>query len=1321
MSLLKKIPYLILIIVSIVNAEPTSEIVTSEEIVTVTKEWVETQENVISKISSSLKNVSNTLKKQQKDFKKKTLKLKKVDKITDKMLEEAAEQKQLIKAKLENLKVKRQQLRDNLDQHISHVAKLPIKAQKEITLYKQAIKLEKSHIELLNKKAKLFIKQINIAMQWHSKLQTKRIQTIIKEHKQIIELTQTELKHIQEKFILETDEHHKSLENLESLENITDTMMDESAQSKQDINNKLEKLRVERQTAQGFLENYSTRLMELQTALEKLPQSKELKIIQKQTATEIEQYTILYQQLASLEKVHLEQLNTKNITIIKQTLLALEWHSQLKHARIKRFINKQEQTINTSKINLVKNKESLDLEQKDLPNKIITLKTAESTVEALKIKFEKAVLDNHAAEVEAKNLDLEYQSTDSDLKHLNSDFEQLQIKLETMRKTPPVEEEQLPIHEKRIAILENKIKLKEQILNLKQQQLDIIKQQFEQANKRVTLNVEWYDKIRTVYLAQQEQELEKHIRQEQRHYFKQADDLRQKLDLIPDLEQNSIQRYLLEVKIQVANELAQRAMRQLKVRHVNEQLEQWYKTVDAQKELKEVLQGHVDGINVILKELTKLLQEIKSLEISLQDKTKILKQQLNMAVEQSKTLTEKNLQYNTTTQQELTTLHSSLRQELSKLPSLLKQGNKLLTLLEEVYKDNVHQALVRQRILPATIDGWQNMLTEITTIPKVFFEQLKFIQDSFFQSLQQTTNKNWIIFGTIMLIWTMLIIWFRFWSNKVLKDAPSNKKYLLRLWHKNSVTIIFASGFLLFMWITKPNQASVLFSLILIGVFLASKLLLNFAWLILSQLQESNKFYPQVRRIVIIISILIIITAQIHLLSEGQVSLGVRDLIDSVFMILLSLAIPILFSIRKFIIAPLEVYVQGYLLNITKLLLLTLPIIILTISILGIVGYITLGWIIIKYLSMLLSVLLGWMIIQLFTDILIGIWKNIALKQGVYGSLWAEDLIPLIHSILRLALFGVAIVSLLWLTGWYSDVAIREGIDNVLHYPLATFNNGNHITVISIFTSILMIWIVFWFGSWTRRITYRWIFSNITDSGIRHSLSIFTQYTIIVLGLTTTLKVIGVDPTALSVFAGALGVGIGFGMRSLVANFISGVLLLIERPLRVGDLIDIGGNSKGVVKRIGIRSTVIETEDKKIAVPNSRVIDRPFTNLGKDEDNEDENEKIIIEVSCENDPHLVKKLLTNTMKKIPAILEEPKSNVLLAEFIHNKMSFSISYKVTNLAEPEEVKSQLLFDIWDQFKANKIKISQTISESLSSNGNSNYGKGNDDDFIQLFLK
>lgn len=266
----------------------------------------------------------------------------------------------------------------------------------------------------------------------------------------------------------------------------------------------------------------------------------------------------------------------------------------------------------------------------------------------------------------------------------------------------------------------------------------------------------------------------------------------------------------------------------------------------------------------------------------------------------------------------------------------------------------------------------------------------------------------------------------------------------------------------------------------------------------------------------------------------------------------------------------------------------------------------------------------------------------------------------------------------------------------VFNFPLVTFDNGNQLKLIDIILAVLVVWIVFWLAGWFRGISYRWFFLNIADVGIRHSLSVFIQYIVLFIGFLIVFKIIGIDPTALSVFAGAMGVGIGFGMRDVVNNFISGILLLVERPLRVGNFVTIG-SLKGTVKRIGIRSLVLEGEDdQKIIVPNSKVISGSFTNSGEflEEDAEGLIEKTTIKigVSYHSDPHLVEDVIKGILETMPNILSDPAPQVHLLEFADLKMNFAISYFVdSKCVETSEVKSKMLFSIWDRFKVAGIRL------------------------------
>ncbi|MDM8557996.1 mechanosensitive ion channel domain-containing protein [Candidatus Parabeggiatoa sp. HSG14] len=1140
----------------------------------------------------------------------------------------------------------------------------------------------------------------------------------LEERQRVIVKAQTKLENVQKSLQAKELELKKKLASLAENDKITEKMQEKAAEERQTVNQTLEEIRLARQRVQTEHDKVNQRFTELDKSLKELTQyPREIQTVaQNQRITEKEKELALYKQAVEIGQQHLEMFKTQTELVVKQAIIAIEWHKQLHTIPQEHQIQEKEQTIVETKTALKQREETLTAEKKDLPNKIVTLETTEATAEILRKKTEKAMLDTQTAEVEVQNLTLEYQSTETNWKNQSTSLEKQQEKLETFRKTPPVEVEYKPLSEKRIAVFENNIELQKKLLEVGQQELALIKQRIEQAKKRLVLSTEWYSKLQPVYQLRQNQELENHIQQEQLNHLARAAKLRQKLNLIPDLEENFAQRYLLKIQIQEANELAQRATLQLKIRHLHEQFQEWRKNAEEQKKIKDVTQKQLDHEKVILTELNTALQEIQVLQELQQNKMTLLEKKQEVTQKLSDTLSGKPLKLNSQAQKLLAKLKVTLQKELDKMPPLLKKGHELLVFLEENYTENTRRALLRQRKLPTGTTEWWSLLKEIGTIPNLIMQQLQFTGRGFMQAFQQTTHKNWIILGVALFIWlvvaTLIPIWYTRLAQIKVDISSGNLLLGLHLWHKNMLSIAIAGIFVLLLWLTQPSQLTIVVTLILLLGWLGIKLLINLSGLLLapkskglllavnSKSRDAIKLHRQVRWNLILISTLAVIITLIHLEYEGLIglSLAARDLVDSLFMVMLSLLIPPFMHVRTSILTSMQRSAKGYWRVVINLVTLLVPAAILVVSILGIIGYITLGWTIAKYLSVFLLVLMGWLVAQGVVTDLVNFWKNVVLERSSYGSLWAEDIIPLIHSLIGLLLLGGAVVALLWLTGWYSDVAIQEGTGKVFHFPLLTFENGNTITILNVLTSILMIWAVFWFGGWSRRVSYRWVFLNVKDTGIRHSLSVFIQYAIVVFGLLFSLKTIGIDPTALSVFAGAIGVGLGFGMQNIVSNFISGILLLIERPLRVGNVVDIAG-SKGTVKHIGIRSMVLQGEDdKEIIVPNSKVVTGTFTNsgesyLGSDEE-EEELEKMTLKIgiSYDSNPHLAENILKDVLDSISEIVTDPEPQVYLSEFADSKMTFSINYSVdTANVESSEIKSKVLFAIWDRFRVAGITI------------------------------
>jgi potassium efflux system protein len=419
-------------------------------------------------------------------------------------------------------------------------------------------------------------------------------------------------------------------------------------------------------------------------------------------------------------------------------------------------------------------------------------------------------------------------------------------------------------------------------------------------------------------------------------------------------------------------------------------------------------------------------------------------------------------------------------------------------------------------------------------------------------------------------------------------------------------------------------------------------------------------------------------------------SAQLRDANDSIFMLFLCLLTVPAINLRRMALARLENQVRNrYWLLAGQLASLLFPLGILVAGGLGLIGYINLAWTVARSLTWLVAVLAGWLVARGLLSDAVAWLKPYAMQHSArYGLLWTQDIIPLLHKLAKLGLLTLAALFLFKLNGWHTD---SDFMRDILAYALFEIGQAE-VTVQALLLSLFAVWIVGWLGKWSRQITYRWILSGIADLGVRHSLSVFTQYTVVLIGGVIVLRIIGLDLTTFTVFAGALGVGIGFGLQNITNNFISGLLLLIERPLRNGDLVELG-NAKhgGEVTRIGIRSLTIKTWDnKEVIIPNSELISSAFTSWTHSDNIL--REELYLGVSYESDPAKVENILNRILADHPGVLKTPEPKVYFWEFADSALTFRYQYFV-NLRETDrhEVKSSVLHHIWNDFKQAGVEI------------------------------
>ncbi|HDK03784.1 MAG TPA: mechanosensitive ion channel family protein, partial [Gammaproteobacteria bacterium] len=225
-----------------------------------------------------------------------------------------------------------------------------------------------------------------------------------------------------------------------------------------------------------------------------------------------------------------------------------------------------------------------------------------------------------------------------------------------------------------------------------------------------------------------------------------------------------------------------------------------------------------------------------------------------------------------------------------------------------------------------------------------------------------------------------------------------------------------------------------------------------------------------------------------------------------------------------------------------------------------------------------------------------------------------------------------------------------------------------------------------------RRMAEHWLVGVRMERGAREALVTITGYVSLAVGLLVVLSVAGVNLTNLAIIAGALSVGIGFGLQNIVNNFVSGIILLFERPIKTGDWIVVG-DVEGHVKRISVRSTIIQTFDwADVIVPNSDLISGKVTNwMLRDPWG---RVRVPVGVAYGSDTALVKELLLEVAKAHPAVLpggHVPAPIVLFLGFGDSALNFELRCFIRNVDRRIGVLSDLNFAVDAVFRAHDVEI------------------------------
>jgi small-conductance mechanosensitive channel len=245
---------------------------------------------------------------------------------------------------------------------------------------------------------------------------------------------------------------------------------------------------------------------------------------------------------------------------------------------------------------------------------------------------------------------------------------------------------------------------------------------------------------------------------------------------------------------------------------------------------------------------------------------------------------------------------------------------------------------------------------------------------------------------------------------------------------------------------------------------------------------------------------------------------------------------------------------------------------------------------------------------------------------------------------------------------------------------------GRHVSLVGIELSlrgIVEASLVLWFARWVARVNdwvlERRVFPRIElDSGMRYAVAQTARYCIFAVGLFWALDAIGVGLEGLKWFAGFAGIGVGFGMQNIIQNFISGLIVLYERPVRVGDVVEVKGVF-GIIKRISVRSTLVrQTSNIDVFVPNSSLLSENVVNWTL------RGQRVRLEIPialpAASDPVHARDVMLAAAAAEPAVLKRPAPTVVCEKVASGVLDFVLLVWVKTPLRVREIRSNLLFAV-----------------------------------------
>lgn len=337
----------------------------------------------------------------------------------------------------------------------------------------------------------------------------------------------------------------------------------------------------------------------------------------------------------------------------------------------------------------------------------------------------------------------------------------------------------------------------------------------------------------------------------------------------------------------------------------------------------------------------------------------------------------------------------------------------------------------------------------------------------------------------------------------------------------------------------------------------------------------------------------------------------------------------------------------------------------------------------------------------LFFAITVGISDLLVKESGLVRVAEGLAVVLMVYSLISRYVPNLFFKTLIkWLAIPIVILQVMGLLDDLVAYLESIFIEIGNIKIsaygvirVAIFGSIL-----FWLGRISNRVGQRIIRQQAHfDVGTREVFAKLYQVTLIVVVFILLLQVMGINITALAVFGGALGVGLGFGLQSIASNFISGMILLLDRSLAVGDYIELADGRKGTIRELNMRSTTLESFDgKDIMVPNEQFITTSFINWTHK--NKKQRYAIEFQVAYSTDLHKLFEVLREVVASHPKVLSGPdlpieeRPDAEISGFGESGVDILIEFWMEGIDDGENrVGGDLYLMIWDALKEHQIQI------------------------------